>query len=417
MGWAHHRDTVQTKVKNALLFFIFLFLLSCMGQIASDVYLPALPTIRHIFHVSVHTIQLSVALFMYGFAVSHLVYGPISDGIGRKKPLIFGIVITLIGTLFCEYAHNIMVFLVGRFLQGAGAGAAAALFRSILRDVYSGNRLAKVGSFLGISRVVLLSCSPLIGGYILHFFGWRACFTFLLLYSGLCLIGSLTILKETNKYQHLNKNDIRNILKNIKTLITHRIFMGYTICIMLTFGGILAWLTSLPIILQEVVGLTPIQFGWVSAMAGMFFAVGGFINAMLVERFGLDSMLKIGLGIMLLGGIIMLWFGLLGKINAVVIMIPVVTYIIGSSMIFSNAYAGAFHPFPKMAGTAGAVFGFLQILGGAISSMLMAFAHAYNQIPLSIALIASSLIAFVVIVICTRGYVIENTDEIREAVL
>ena len=388
-----------------------------MGQVTSDLYLPALPVIRDALHTSTHVVQISISLFMYAFAGSHLIYGPISDAVGRKKPLIIGILICIFGTLLCQFASSVSPFLLGRFLQGAGAGASAALFRSILRDVYSGNQLAKVSSFLAISRVVLLASSPLIGSYLLHFFGWRSCFLFLLIYSSVCLLGSLIIMKETNQYMHLHKNSIRNIAKNSRTLLTSPVFMGYSICIMLTFGGILAWLTTLPIILQEVVGLTAVQFGWISAMAGLFFIVGGFANAMLVNRFGLDTMLKLGLLIMLLGGCIMLWFGLRGAINAVVIMVPVVTYIIGSSMIFSNAYAGAFHPFAKMAGTAGAIFGFLQILGGAVSSMVMSYVHSYDQIPLAIALIASSLLAFSIHAITTRSHVGQGVEQLDQPVL
>lgn len=404
-------------MKKTVLSFLLLFLLSCLGQIASDIYLPALPAIREAFHSTVHVIQLSVALFMFGFAISHLIYGPISDSVGRKKPLIIGIVIAIIGTLLCEYANNVDIFILGRFLQGAGAGASATLFRSILRDIYDGDRLAKIGSFLGVGRVFLLASSPLIGGYILHFFGWRACFTFLLIYAGLCLIGSLAILEETNQYMHLHDRNIRTIGKNAWTVLTHPIFMGYTVCIMLTFGGILAWLTTLPFILQDVVGLTPVQFGWTSAIAGLFFAVGGFANAMVVERKGLKYMTKVGLSIMLIGGLVMLLFALFGKINTIVIMLPVVIYILGSSMIFSNAYAGAFHPFAKMAGTAGAIFGFLQIFGGALSSSLMSFTHATSQVPLAITLIATAALAFIVLSATTKGHVSESTKRSSEVTL
>jgi len=392
-------------MKNTVLFFIFLFIISCLGQVASDIYLPALPAIRNALGTTTHLVQFSIAVFMFGFAVSHLVYGPISDSVGRKKPLIIGILICIIGTFLCQYATSIHPFLLGRLLQGAGAGAGAALFRSILRDVYSGDHLAKVSSIFAVSRVFLLASSPLIGGYLLHFFGWRSCFLFLNIYAGISLIGSILVMKETNKYMHLHSSQISYIAKNAWTLISSPIFMGYSFCILLAFGGILAWITTLPIILQEVVGLTPVEFGWVSAIAGLFFIVGGFANAMLVTRFGLDKMLKVGLAIMLLAGLIMLVFGLFGDINTFVIMFPVVIYILGTSMIFSNAYAGAFHPFPKIAGTAGAIFGFLQIIGGAISSMIMSFVHAYNQIPLSLALIASSVLAFIVVVFATRGYV------------
>ncbi len=382
-------------MRQTALFFIFLFLLSCLGQMASDLYLATLPTLQKTFHTSVSMIQMSVALFMYGFAASHLIYGPISDGIGRKRPLIIGMVIAILGTILCEYATSITFFLSGRLLQGTGAGAAATLFRSILRDLYSGNRLAKISSFIGISRVFLLASSPLIGGYLLHCFGWRSCFFFLLIYSGGCFIGTLFLLKET----HLDRNDhsLYSIVKNTMTLLKHPLFMSYSFCAMFTFGGIVAWLTSLPIILQTVIGLTPVQFGWICAITGLFFIVGGFINAMVVERLGLEYMIKVGLIIMLLSGVVMLWFGLQGTLSLLVIMLPVITYITGSSIIFANAYAGAFDPFPKMAGTAGAIFGFLQILGGALSSMFISLSHSYNQIPLATTLIISALAALLII--------------------
>lgn len=365
---------------------------------ASDIYLPALPTIRVALNTTVHHTQMSLALFMYGYAISHLIYGPLSDHLGRKGPLMVGIVIALIGSTLCQYTHSVDLFLIGRTVQGLGVGAAASLFRSILADVYRGNRLAKVGSLLNISRVFLLASAPLLGSYLLRYFGWRATFFFLVIYSGICLITTLLILKETNPYRHLHTRLFYGTAKNMWILLKHPIFLSYSFCNLLAFGGIAAWLTSLPFLLQEVVGLTPVEFGWVSALAGFFFIVGGVINAFLVERFGLNPMLKMGLLIMLSGGLIMLGFGLHHTVNTVVIMLPIIIYILGSSMVFSNAYAGAFEPFAKMAGTAGAVFGFFQILGGAIGSMSTSYAKTYDQLPLAIILIASSFIALVILI-------------------
>lgn len=382
-------------MKQSFLFFIFLFFISCLGQISSDLYLPALPTIRDLFHTTEHWVQFSLAIYMLGFSLSHLIYGPLSDNCGRKKPLAIGIGICMIGVLLCRFANSIDALILGRLLQGAGAGAGAALFLSILRDTYQGNQLAKISSFLGISRVILLASSPLIGSYLLHFFDWRACFTFLFIYAGFCFIGTVFFFKETNPNLHLNTITLLQTAKNIGGLLTHRIFMGYAFCVMLAFGGILAWLTTLPFLLQDIVGLTPIQFGWVSAIAGLFFIVGGLINAILVETYGLHRLLIIGLIIMMAGSLVMLFFGLLGIIDTLVIMTPVVIYIIGSSFIFSNAYAGAMHPFSEIAGTAGAVFGFLQILGGATSSFFMSLMHNYNQVPLSIILFVSATLALI----------------------
>jgi MFS family permease len=150
-------------MKKTILFFVFLFFISCLGQISSDLYLPALPTIRNAFHTTERWMQWSLAIYMLGFSFSHLIYGPISDHTGRKKPLIIGIGICILGALLCRLSSTIDTLLIGRLLQGAGAGAGAALFLSILRDVYEGNTLSKISSFLGISRVILLASSPLIG--------------------------------------------------------------------------------------------------------------------------------------------------------------------------------------------------------------------------------------------------------------
>ena len=384
-------------MKNKSLFFLFIFLLSCLGQTGSDVYLPALPAIRSVFHTTTQIMQFSLAIYMLGFSVFHLIYGPLSDSVGRKKPLIIGMMICIAGLLLCRFAQNIEIFVVGRFLQGAGAAAGAALFLSILRDVYQGNTLAKISSFLGVTRVLLLASSPLIGSYLLDLFDWRACFTFLLIYALFCLIASITIFQETNRFTHLNKNDLVSIGKKICEILKNKTFIGYTFCVMFAFGGILAWLTTLPFLLQDLIGLTPIQFGWISALAGTFFIVGGFINAMVVERAGLQNMLYIGLWIMLMSAVALLGFGLEGTLNTFVIMTPICIYIIGSSMVFANAYAGAMHPFTFNAGTAAALFGFLQILGGAISSFCMSATKTYNQIPLSIALLLSAGLSIIIL--------------------
>lgn len=385
-------------MRKTVLFFFMMFLLSCMGQVSSDVYLPALPIISHDLNTTTHAVQLSIALYFFGFAVSHLVYGPISDSAGRKLPLMIGIFICIVGTVLCQTAKTIAILDLGRFIQGLGAGAAATIYRSILSDCYHGRELSKVSSFLDISRIFLLASSPLIGAIILHWTGhWRSCFEFLLIYCSIGLAGTILILRETNQHQHMHKITLPHMAKNVYKLLKSRIFMGNTIFVMLTFGGILCWLTTLPIVLQTTMGLSAIGFGGVSALAGLFFMVGGVINALLVGRYGLSRMLYVGFSIMLIGGLSMLAFGLLGYLNIYVVMIPVILFIIGSSMVFPNAYAGAFEPFKEMAGTASAVFGFLQILGGAVSSLIMSYMHTYNQIPLSVALIVVPILAITVL--------------------
>lgn len=380
-------------------FFLLMFLLSCLGQLSSDIYLPALPLISHDLTTPIHQVQRSISIYFFGFAISNLVYGPLSDSLGRKKPLLIGLVITLIGALICFFSTSIVGLDMGRFIQGLGTGAAATIYPSILSDLYHGNRLAKVSTMLDVSRIFLLASSPLIGSILLHFFSWRACFVFLLIYTAIALLGSSLGLKETNQHQHLHPLAFKHLSRNLRIVIVSPTFLCYTALVMLTFGGILCWLTTLPVVLQTAVGLTPLQFGLTAAVAGLFFIVGGVCNALFVEKLGIDRMLTIGLSIMLLGGLSMLGLGLLGYLNYTVIMVPVFIFITGSSMIFSNAYAGAFKPFKALAGSASALFSALQILGGAISSFIMSFPHTYNQVPLASALIALSAVGLILLAI------------------
>ena len=269
-------------MKKTILFFSFLFLLSCLGQISSDLYLPALPVIRTLFNTTARYLQFTIAVFMVGFAVSHLIYGPVSDTIGRKKPLIIGVAICFLGTLLCRFSNNIQWMIIGRLLQGAGAGAGSALFLSILRDVYDGNKLAKISSFLGISRVILLASAPLIGSYLLHFFNWRACFTFLLFYTGICGLAALFIYQETNTHQQ--KINVQQTLCNYKNLLTHASFMSYAFCVTLAFSGILAWLTTLPFLLHWI-NLLHLQQGMFMKLVLLVYFVGVPINFILQFRF------------------------------------------------------------------------------------------------------------------------------------
>src|SRR3989338_6223909 len=167
---------------NALLFFVIV-LAVCLTQLASDIYAPSLPGIASYFHTNVDLAQWSMAIYMLGVALSQLVYGPLSEGVGRKKPLLTGLIIMIVGTLICLFSPSIKVLILGRLIQGCGAGACAALWRSIFRDLFTGEELSKYGSYLVVFIMFIIPAAPLLGGYLEEFYSWRACFAFMTLYS------------------------------------------------------------------------------------------------------------------------------------------------------------------------------------------------------------------------------------------
>ena len=383
---------------NSLLYLIFISILfSSLGQVASDLYLPSLPAIAVGLHTTNHLAQATVFIYMVGFSVSRLVYGPVSDAVGRKMPLIMGLGSCLIGTIICASAHSIGMLIFGRFLQGTGGGAGVVLGSSIVRDMAEGRDLAKLYSYLGMSAVIFIASAPLLGGYLQHWFGWRANFMFILLYAGIALVVSIFFLAETNKHKTLENLKPTKIKNNVIELFNNKTFIACAACIFLVYAALLAWLTLGPILLQDTVGITPVEFGWIALTGGLFYASGAFINGKLLNKYSINQLLKTGAYTMLVGGILMLLFFLLRLINVWVIIFPLFIFLFGASMIFPNAYAGALIPFSKIAGIAGAILGFVQILGGSLASGIISIAPDNTQLPLAIAFILCAVIIWIMI--------------------
>ena len=179
-------------------------LFSSFGQVASDLYLPSLPDIAVSLNTNSHLSQATVFFYMIGYSVSYLVFGPLSDAIGRRHPLIFGLTLCLIGTILCLTANSIWQLMIGRCIQGFGAGSGVVIASAIVRDLFEGSNLAKIYSYLGVSNIIMIANAPLLGGYLQHLFGWRSNFIFLLFWALFAFLVSVFVLSGRNS----TRNDI-----------------------------------------------------------------------------------------------------------------------------------------------------------------------------------------------------------------
>lgn len=365
-------------------FLPIILLIACLAQAASDLYLPSVPAIALYMHAHIQLVQLTIPVYLLGMSLSQLVYGPLSEGIGRRKPLMMGLMIMIVGSLICAFAPNIDTLMAGRLIQGCGAGAGAALFRSIFRDMFEGVELAKFGSFIAIFITLVIPAMPVVGGYLETYFGWRASFIVLCIYSMVTLFAVLFKLNETSKHHHPDRLKVSFIIASFKELLTSRIFLGYTMCTFLAYGGFFAWFTAAPVLLIKELHVSPIQFGWLTlASSTIAMSCGGFINGKAVIKYGTEFMLTMGLYIMLGAGVLMLLGSLLIGMNIVTIIIPVLLFHFGTTFIWPNAFAGAFSPYGKIAGYTGALYGCMQIGGGAVVGGIAAHLPAHNQLPLA----------------------------------
>ncbi|MGL5742231.1 MAG: multidrug effflux MFS transporter [Legionella sp.] len=389
----HKKDNVHKVSLHPLLVFVVLMLMILM-QMTADQYVPSLPAIAKVFNKNEASIQLTLSLFMLGLSISHVFYGPLSDKIGRKPPLIFGVGLSILGSLCCFLATSVSVLIAGRFIQGFGIGCCGSVGRSLVRDLFTDRVLSKIGSYVGIVSVFIMVASPILGGYIQEHYGWRMNFLFLLVFGIIIWILALCTLPETNKNLNPDATKIRVMRANYFTLLRSKVFLGYALCACFACAGLIAYLTITPFFFQDVLGLSPIEFGQLTIFIAGAICVSGIINSQMVMSKGVSYMVFLGIIFMVIGGFTMLCLALLGINGVLAIMIPVALFSMGVGFTFINAFAGAFHPFPHMAGTVGALYACMQDLSAALSSGLIALGKWYGQFSLAVILLVLGLSAF-----------------------
>ena len=390
---------MNQKLKICILILLF----ACLSQASVDIYLPSIPAISSSFKVPLYLSQWTISLYLLGLSISLLFYGPISDAIGRKKPLLFGLAIAFIGTIICVLSVNIEMLLIGRLLQGVGSGACASLWRSVFRDAFDANEMSKYGSYLVLIFNFIVPAVPALGGFLQHLFGWRANFIALLIYVIIALISVGCFLPETNKHLDKSKLSPKIIKSSFKELLFSKVFIGNSLCTFLASGAIYAWVTSAPILLMKKANLPPIEFGLVFLISSIIpFAIAGYLNAKLVGKYGINNMLCVAYFFMGLAGVLLILLYFVFGFSILGIVLPIMLFYTGTSFLFPNTVAGAFKHVAHIAGVAGSLYAFLQQLGGTIFSGIMAHMPSSTPIPLAVFFIGVSLVSFVLYLSCIK---------------
>lgn len=372
-------------------------LVGCLTQFAADIYAPSLPEIATNFRTHVDVVQWSMAIYLFGVAGSQLVYGPLSDGLGRKSPLVLGLLIMLVGNWTCLSATKMHILIWGRLIQGCGAGACAVLWRSIFRDLFSAEDLAKYGSYLIIFIMFIIPAAPALGAYLQEIYSWRASFVFMIVYTAIVFILVLFFFKETSKHHHIERLKPKHIFKIYGSLVKSPVFIGMAVCTFLSYGAFFAWFVAGPVILISGVGMSPTFFGGITFFGGgSAYALAGWLNSRVVKRVGMANMMRFGWGVMAFSGILMLLGYVAVGVNSWVVVIPAILFYFGSTFIWPNAFGVAFTPFGHIAGYAAALYGFMQLGGGSALGGLMSYLPDKTQYPLALVMIGASIGAWII---------------------
>lgn len=376
----------------SIIFAIITLSIFVVPQVGIDLYLPALPNMQQHLQSSQFAMQMTLTVYILTMGLTQLIYGPLSDQYGRKPVIIIGTVIFLLGSILTSLATNSSILLSGRVLQGAGMGASFTVASAILADVYEGKQLARMTAFSSMVYSLSPLLAPVLGGFFTQYLGWRMNFLFMTIMAAILLACLTLFTHETNHNKNPNACRLSSLISNYLAIIKHIRFMAYIMSLTMAFGCTIAFNVLGPFLMQNVLHVTPLHYGWLLLILGGAYLVGTSTNNALLKWMRVPTLIWLGLMILLSSTLAILLSGLLDWFKVASVTIWMSTLIFGTGFIFPNCMAKALEIFPNKQGSATALMGALGLIGTSIISTIIGHFHIYTALELfSVYIIIGSL--------------------------
>ncbi|MDM2802863.1 multidrug effflux MFS transporter [Citrobacter sp. Cpo109] len=368
MRTREHASPVTTASQTGLTFILILSGLMAFTSLSTDIYLPAMPTMAGDLHGNV---ELTITGFLIGFTIAQLIWGPISDHMGRRKPLFIGMVLFIIGSAGCALSTSITQIVFWRVFQALGACTGPMLARAMIRDLFARTRAAQMLSTLVLVMAIAPIAGPLIGGQIIRLSTWHSIFWLLVVIGALMFI-SLNWLPETLPEDKRVKASLAGAFRNYRSLLTNGRFMRYTLSLTFYYVGAYAFITGSPFVYISYYHVDPQHYGWLFALNIIGVMAMSVVNRRLVQRHALEQLLKNATLLAALAAVVLALLVKLESGGVVAIIITVFLFFSMNGIIAATSTAAALDAVPNIAGSASALIGALQYGSGIISSLLLA---------------------------------------------
>jgi len=362
---------------------ILMGLLTALGPLAIDMYLPAFPAIVQGLDTSQGQVERTLASYLFGLAIAQLFYGPFADRYGRKKPLILGLVIFIVASVACAYTNDIEHLTFWRIAQAFGGASGMVIPRAVIRDNFDTRDASKALSLLILVMGVTPILAPILGAQVLIFGSWRGIFAIMAACGGALLIGVVWTMRETLDPSRVIPLGMKTIARNYAGLLCHKRFMCYTLAGGFGSAGMFAYIAGSPRVFIDVYGIDPRYFGVLFGLNAAALILASQISARMLNRHSLEALLKIAQRTLAIMTLVALALTVTGTISLLLLMLCLIGFMASQGFVNPNAAALALREQGNRLGVASALMGTLQMLCGATSGLAVSAWQSDTPLPLT----------------------------------
>ena len=350
---------------------VLLGLLQAIAPVSIDMYLPAMPQLEQVFHASASAVESTMVTFLMGFALGQLLYGPLTDRFGRKPPLYFSLGLFTIASAACAFSPTIETMSALRLFQAIGACGGSVMSRAIVRDIFPPSEMRRVFSMLILVLGVSPILAPLLGSYLLLWFGWRSAFLAQATVGGLLFIGMHFRLRESMSQESRRPLQVSAIRSGYATLIRDRVFLGASFVCGFSSAGAFAYIASAPFVFMSLYKVRTENFGWLFGSVAVGMVAASQVNGRLPHRIPLWKVLRVANLVQLASAFLLITSVISGVGGLPVVFFGIFVYVAAQGFVFPNGSAIAMMRHGQIAGSASALLGTNQFLIAAVGTAFL----------------------------------------------
>lgn len=373
-----------------------LSLLTALEPLSIDLYLPGFILISEAFNTDVSAVQISLSTFLAGFAVGQLLWGPLADKFGRKKPILVSLIIFIAASIACIYVRSIEQLWVARFVQAIGGCAGVVISRAIVTDYFDKSKTLKIYAILALIMGIAPIIAPSVGTGVLKFFNWEGLFWIMTGLGIALFLFTLFFLPET--YDFKEKGSSPNVMKSYWEILKNRKFVIYSLIAGIVNGALMIYVANGPFLIMEKGGFSSNAFSIIFAVNALGLMIGSYLTSVLQKYIQTNKLVKQALLFMSVAGMILL-IAMYLNLSIQVILFILFFYVFPIGVLFPATTELAITPFADTnnSGTASALFGSIQLATAFICTVVSSFISDGTVVTVGIAFFLCSMLAFVIV--------------------